>query len=176
MACGMLCAFRGHGVGGFIGVCVVEARSMQQARVDTLTKLCTCLPHPRILQLAYVALPPAQALARVSDYLDRRGNVRLSGQDDVCFHDASNPTVESQLQDAVNLISVPEMLAHRVTEEESTSIDTDVSDLEEGVGIDTSASMNSASVADSATSLLDGDSDGGSDGVYGYSVRETVLA
>lgn len=127
----MICAFQGHGTAGFVGLCVMEANNIREARADLFGRLADCLPHPRILHFAHVAIPPSQALSRIGDLLERKGHSRIGAGDGVRFYNAADPSLEGRLQEAFDLLGVPSAWAYRGVSESTDMFDSAEAEADE---------------------------------------------
>ena len=107
---GVLCAFRPSS-GSFTGLCVTEAESLADAGDKVLARLVDNMPGPQILHTAYTALPPKEALKRVSDLMTSKDS-RLKSTVATplqCF--VEGHTYTSDLEDAFALLRVPKQVA-----------------------------------------------------------------
>ena len=121
---GILCAFGGggaRGAQGHVGVSVHEGTDVQAVRAELWRRLVPCLPHPRILQCTVVAVPPHEALTRLSSLLERKGIRRVGSSPGVLFYDAPDTRLEAYLQDAFDLLGASVGGAPEGEEEDSAS-------------------------------------------------------
>ena len=146
---GMLCAFGGSGPTGFVGLKVHYGGDLLTARADIWQQLCQCLPQPRILHLAFVAVHPEEALAPTSGLLERYGMSPLgSGFPGVQFFSAAHPfRLERKLRDAFDMIAVSDQQAYRTERPEQSE------QSDSGFGSESELESGPGPVADSATSL-----------------------